>query len=124
IAEALNDNRLAIQSRGESERSQVFSKPESFADAVLNSATPRFTTSGDSSLGDRFACDACEIVDPSRLESIVSVGHPGHLTLAGSHVRTGNVLAGADVILANEFGREPPSNLLELFRRVLLWVEL
>ncbi len=75
-------------------------------------------------MSDRLSGHAGEIVDASRKEGIVGIGHPGHLAFTGSHVGPGHVLSGAHEFLSYELCRESARDPFDLFRRVLLGVEL
>ena len=96
---------------------------EGFANAVLDAAAGGFPPSRDAALRDGFPGDAGEIVDSSRMECVVGIGHPRHFPFAGSDVGARHVFSGADVFLADQFGGEAPGDLFDLLGRIFLGIE-
>src|SRR2546427_8190359 len=96
---------------------------ECLTDAKLNTASGCFAPAVNAALSHRLSRAAGKIIDPAGIERIVSIGHPGHLTLACADIRTRYIFSRAHVLFSYEFGCKSARDFLELLFVIFFWIE-
>ena len=124
VAEALDDDPLALDPGLEADRLHVLSDAADLAQREENAAAGRLDAAVDTALGDRLGGDAGERVDVVWRERGVGVGDPGHLPRTGREVRRGDIEGGSDEVLAEQLEGEPARDPLELVDRVAAGIDL
>ena len=123
--EALDDEGLVLDSKGETDAVSEGLGVEELADGVVDTETGGLGTAGNTSLGDELACAAALGVDVGLTTDVhVGVLDPGHGLLVGSHVGTEAINLSTDEALLDELHSVLAGGSLDLSLGVLAWVNL
>jgi len=114
IPQSLHHHSLSFHTCGKAESFHYIFHMQDFADTVKHTQPGGFPSSPDTALGHRFARNTTQRIDFAGPHAHVCVKDPGHLPFTRSIIRGGNVSAGADKILFDEFGCITPRNFFQL----------
>ena len=114
IAKALHNDALALKFAFKAGSFLVFFVTEELLQRILHTPPRRFNTALNTSGIQRFARHTGCGVDVGCVHATVLVSDPRHLTLAGSHVGGGHVLAGVDQVTFCQFISKAAGNLFQL----------
>ena len=124
VAEALDDDPLAVEAARQSEPLHFVRLVAGFAKGEIQAAARGFLASAHAALRHRLAGHAAEGIELPGIERGIGVGHPRHLALAGAVVRRRHVDAGAEEALLGELVRVAAGDALELVERIILRLDL
>ena len=114
VAQALDDHPLAFERAVEAGGLHVVGMAEELAKRILHAPARRLDPARDPSGVEGLSGDAGGGIDVGRVHAAVLVDDPGHLALAGAHVRRGNVLRGVDQVALGQLIGETAGDELHL----------
>ena len=114
IAKPLHHDPLAIKRATHTGRRNILEVAEKLLQGVLHPAPGRLDPALNAPRIDRLAGDAGAIIDIGGVHALVLIGHPGHLALAGAHVRGRHVLRRVDQVALDQLIGKAPGDQLKL----------
>src|SRR5262249_29698033 len=124
ISESLNYHALSFYSFRQAQRPHIFLVTAGFAEGKVDSSSGRLPSPPDASLGNGLSRHTRQPVELAGMDRHIGIGNPGHFSLAGSIIGSGNIDARSDEVLLRQFVRVAASYPLDLLGGIPFCINL